>query len=374
MHKPTTREPALKGVDDGTGPHGRLNCEHLHTLTLGTGIAEILVPQSTPHALILGISLRDKLHTPIISSQINNTLRTEIGQLTRALAVSHNAESFSTILTEDGHLFFGVSRKFSHPNCEASSIECATGIAATSGHHSFALVATYSRSIFPPFNGVQLERLAEHFCSPIEREMQLIHVSDSDIKPYSHNQLLPHPGAGHRRPTVRPVSLPAFRKFDFNLGENADFALEIPESAVEELMNDLRARVTNSTADGETRPGKKRHAACVFTTDGHVYFGVNLRSDIGTLDRCAEWNALGAAALGGHANKIAGVMVYSPDYPSDGSVSCCGRCRDSLGDSIDPALGDMVVLYVGRNGLDHYDLFTDLKNIPYGKAEKGASS
>ena len=374
MHESVNNETAPDGMKDRSAFPAQSHCERWETLTWGTSPAETISIPTAPHELILGISIGGNVQTPITPHQIAPDLRTQIGYLTRTLALRYNAESFSTILTEDGHLFFGVSRKFSHPNCEASSVESATGIAATSGHHSFALVATYSRTNPQPFNGVLLERLAEHFCSPTDREMHLIHVTDSNITSYSHNHLLPHPGAGHRRPTVRPVSLPAFRKLDFNLGENTDFALHIPDSVVENLIEDLRVRVINSTADGETRPGKKRHAACVFTNDGHVYFGVNLRSDIGTLDRCAEWNALSAAAMGGHANKIAGVMVYSPDYSSDGSVSCCGRCRDSLGDSIDPTLGDMVVLYVGRNGLDHYDLFTDLKNIPYGKAEKGTSS
>ncbi len=332
---------------------------------------EYLLKQLHPTDLVLGLSVQDKVGSSLKPGEITPEIQAQIAHITRELAKRYQSTNLSTILTADGHLYFGIDRKFSHPNCEASSIECATGIAVASGHHSFPLVATYNPiSERPPFNGVQLERLAEHFCSPTEREMQLVHVLEQEHAIYPHNQLLPFPGAGYRRPEVSPIKLPVHCKLVLGTENDAAFALCLTGWAVNRLILDLQLRVGNSTADGETRPGKKRHAACVFTTDGHVYFGVNLRSDIGSIDRCAEWNALSAAAIGGHAQRIAGVIVYSPDYTDGGSVSCCGRCRDSLGDSIDPALGDMLVVYASPEDAIRYDFFNDLKNTPYGRAER----
>lgn len=328
-----------------------------------------------PKSLVMGLALPDiAAHSAgaepcILPENINTAITSELSVLTRSLAHYYKVSSFTTILTDRGQLFFGMPRNHAHPNCYGHSVECAVGIAVSSGHHSFSLVATYDTNTDrPPFDGLVLERLAEHFPVGSNRTMMLMHVSDVSEVVYLHQDLLPHPHGGFSRPAVSPRPYAAHRKLDFSLSTDEICTRQIPVPILRELGRDLRALVHNSTADGETRPGRKRHAACVFTTSGDVYFGVNLRSDVKGIDRCAEWNALSAATVGGDIGKIAGVMVHSPDY-DEGSVCCCGRCLNSLGDFIDPEIGDMAIVYMGQTAIDEVKLYTEIKNTSYGQAE-----
>jgi len=320
-------------------------------------------------ALVRGISLPYSLQTPICPENITHLITSEVAALTRDLAHHYKVTSFTTLLTDQGQLFFGMPRNHAHPNCYGHSVECATGIAVTSGHHSFPLVVTYERdSSRPPFDGLVLERLAEHFVSGCDRSMKLVHVSDVAETMYEHKSLLPFPHGGISRPQVNPRLSVAHKKMNFTLSVDDVCALQIGRDVLRAIGRELRAIVHNSSADGETRPGRKRHAACVFTADGDAYFGVNLRSDVRGIDRCAEWNALSAALVGGDKERVAGVLVYSPDY-EEGSVCCCGRCLNSLGDFIDPNIGDMLVAYMGRTAIDDLKLYTEVRNTSYGQAE-----
>lgn len=322
-----------------------------------------------PKALVRGLPLPETLQVPICPENITHTITSELAALTRDLAQHYKVVSFTTILTDQGQLFFGMPRNHAHPNCYGHSVECATGIAVTSGHHSFPLVVTYEKDTErPPFDGLVLERLAEHFVPGCDRKMKLLHVSDASETLYEHNALLPFPHGGVSRPHVSPRPSSAYKKLDFKLTADDVCDLQIGRNALLAIGRELRAIVHNSSADGETRPGRKRHAACVFTADGDAYFGVNLRADVRAADRCAEWNALSAALVGGDKERVAGVMVYSPDY-EEGSVCCCGKCLNSLGDFIDPNIGDMMIAYMGRTGIDALKLYTEVKNTSYGEAE-----
>jgi cytidine deaminase len=322
-----------------------------------------------PKSLVRGLPLPDTLRVPICPEHITHTITSELGALTRDLAHHYKVSSFTTLLSDQGQLFFGMPRNHAHPNCYGHSVECATGIAVTSGHHSFPLVVTYEKDPHrPPFDGLVLERLAEHFVPGCARKMRLLHVSDVGETIYEHNALLPFPHGGISRPHVSPRPSSAHKKLDFSLSADDVCNLQIGRNTLLAIGRELRAIVHNSSADGETRPGRKRHAACVFTADGDVYFGVNLRADVRAADRCAEWNALSAALVGGDKERIAGVMVYSPDY-EEGSVCCCGKCLNSLGDFIDPNIGDMMIAYMGRTSIDALKLYTEVKNTSYGEAE-----
>jgi cytidine deaminase len=322
-----------------------------------------------PKSLVKGLHLPDTLQVPICPENITHTITSELGALTRDLAHHYKVTSFTTLLTDQGHLFFGMPRNHAHPNCYGHSVECATGVAVTSGHHSFPLVVTYEKDTErPPFDGLVLERLAEHFVPGCNRSMKLLHVSDVGETLYEHNSLLPFPHGGVSRPHVSPRPSAAHKKLDFSLSADDVCNLQIERNSLRAIARELRAIVHNSSADGETRPGRKRHAACVFTADGDAYFGVNLRADVRAADRCAEWNALSAALVGGDKERIAGVMVYSPDY-EEGAVCCCGKCLNSLGDFIDPNIGDMMIAYMGRTSIDALKLYTEVRNTSYGEAE-----
>lgn len=323
-----------------------------------------------PKSLVRGLSLPETLQVPICPENINHKVTSELGALTRNLAHHYEVSSFTTLLTDSGHLFFGMPRIHAHPNCRGHSVECATGIAATSGHHSFPLVVTYDRETQrPPFNGLVLERLAEHFVPGCGRQMKLLHVSDAEETIYEHHALIRFPHGGVSRPQISPKPSSAHKKLDFNFSADDVRTLNIEGNALQTIGRELRAIIHNSSADGKTKPGRKRHAACVFTAVGDAYFGVNLRSDVDPADRCAEWNALSAALVGGDITRIAGVVVYSPDYDSLGSVRCCGKCLNSLGDFIDPKIGDMIIAYMGLNSIDTLNLYTKMKNTSYGEAE-----
>lgn len=291
---------------------------------------------------------------------------TIVAEFTRGIATQLKVDTLSTVLSDKGRLFIGLPRKHAHPNCGGDAIECAIGIAAASGHHSFPIVATYNDTAQkPPFSGPVLERLAEHSV-PGGAPMKVLHVRSSGEDKYLHSQLLPFPGAGKSRPVVEPRELCAYKKYDVALIQPG--GISVPENFLNALAQDLVELLPNSTADGKTRPGRKRHAAAVFTEHGDTYFGVNLRSDVGTIDRCAEWNALSAALVGGHT-RIAGTLVYSPDY-DEGKVCCCGRCLDSLGDFMSPELGDMFVVYMSSDRrIEVPTLYSTLRPTSYAQAE-----
>jgi cytidine deaminase len=323
--------------------------------------------------LLKGIDIPPPCTLPIMAQDATPLMFAEIGAITRSFAQRFQTSSFTTLLTPSGKLFFGLPREHSHPARSGTSIECAISVAATSGHHSFPLVATYDlESARPPFSGCTLERLAEHFVDS-SSSMKLLHVGDHSVTAYEHRELLPYPAAGVGRPVIAPTLYHAHMKIPeaLGIGKVGPSSVEelAPEWLVTLLASKLRELVDNSSADGITRPGRKRHAACVYTAEGDVYFGVNLRSDNPMMDRCAEWNAISAAVVAGDAKKIVGVMVYSPDY-KEGSVSCCGGCKDALGDCIDQDVGDMAVVYVGASGTNQLQLFRELPNIPYGDAER----
>jgi cytidine deaminase len=145
----------------------------------------------------------------------------------------------------------------------------------------------------------------------------------------------------------------------------------LPPPFLRQLDRHLRVLIGNSTADGKTRPGRKRHASCVFTMSGTAYFGVNLRADTEGCDRCGEWTALGAAFVGGDDRKIVGAVVFSPDY-GEGSVACCGRCLNSLGGCIDSAVGDMLIRYLDNARQPRVQLYSNMRNVSYAEAEAAA--
>ena len=322
-----------------------------------------------PKSLVRGIPLPIAHEAQICPENITHTITSELASLTRDLAHHYKVASFTTLLTDRGHLFFGMPHNYTHPNCRGHSVECATGIAVTSGHHSFPLVVTYDKGTCrPPFNGFVLERLAEHFVPGCDGAMKLLHVSDVGETMHNHNALLRHPSGGVSRPNVTPRPSAAHKKLDFTLTADDVYNLAIEQNDLLAIGRELRAIIHNSSADGETRPGRKRHAACVFTADGDAYFGVNLRADVDAADRCAEWNALSAALMGGDKERIAGVMVYSPDY-TEGSVCCCGKCLDSLGEYIDPNIGDMMIAYMGLTSIDSLERYTEVRKTSYGEAE-----
>lgn len=336
------------------------------SISLPPGFAKRL---HEPKSLVRGIPLPETHKPQIAPAHITKIIASELGALTRDLALHYKVSSFTTLLSDQGHLFFGMPRNHAHPNCYGHSVECAVGIAVTSGHHSYPLVITYEKDPkLPPFDGLVLERLAEHFVPGSARAMKLAHVSSSGEKLYEHSELLPFPHGGSSRPSVSPRPSSAYKKLDFNLSADDVCNLRIGKNALLAIGRELRAIVHNSSADGATRPGRKRHAACVFTASGDAYFGVNLRADVRAADRCAEWNALSAALVGGDKERIAGVLVYSPDY-EEGSVCCCGKCLNSLGDFIDPDIGDMLIAYMGRTSIDALKLYTEVRNTSYGEAE-----
>ena len=76
------------------------------------------------------------------------------------------------------------------------------------------------------------------------------------------------------------------------------------------------------------RPGRHHVGAAVRTRSGKVYTGLHLNSR--TIDVCAEWVALGAAAVAGERELSTIVAVASKDGAPPRVVSPCGVCRDLL--------------------------------------------
>jgi cytidine deaminase len=273
------------------------------------------------------------------------TIISIVAEFTRALAKQLTVDSLSTVLSDQGRLFIGLERKHAQPSCGGSPIECALGIAATSGHHCFPLVATYCcGSQSWPFSGVDLDRLAHHFVLS-RADMTLLLVRDSGEEVYQHSQLLPFPHADRARLRKAPRPFCAHNKYDVDLIKPD--GLVIPRSFTNSLAKDLTDVLPNSTAGEEPGLGGSQHSACVFTVDGHGYFGVNTPG-VGSSSRCAVWNALSAALVGGH-KRLAGVMVCSQDYETN-NFFCCGTCLDSLGDFLSRELRDMVILYASPEG------------------------
>jgi hypothetical protein len=283
----------------------------------------------------------------------------------------NGSEAVGCVLTTNKHLYFGVQQKHSHPNCYGSAIEVAAGIACTSGSHSFLAAGVYRPEGEYIFSGVDLERLAEHFPEN-SRDMTLIRCGPRGMESFPHSARLPEPAGGRRRPKVKPVPAVAYEKYPLELTLEQVFDKQLPSAFVRHVDRRLRTLyLQNSTADGRTKPGRKRHASCVFTPDGHLFFGVNLRSDVEACDRCSEWNALGASFVGGHDQELVGAIVYSPDYKR-GRVECCGKCRNSLGSCIHPQFGDMLVRYVESGHPPRIWLYSEMPNISYAQAEGDA--
>lgn len=289
----------------------------------------------------------------------------------RLLALSRERLAPSAcVISKTGRIYFGVPQKQSHPNCYGSAIEVAAGIACTSGSHDFvgaAVYYPYADSNHPGFSEIDLGRLAEHFYEPWN-DMLLMQIFEEREDVFTHKDRLPRPWGGRTRrrkeTQVRAATEMLTRKFDPQILLKS----QTMTHTLEYLNRQLGLLICNSSADGITRPGRKRHAGCVFTAAGRVYYGVNLRSDTEGCDRCSEWNALGAAFLGGDDQHIVGACVYSPDY-GEGNLACCGKCLNSLGGCIDPNVGDMIVAYFEPSKRMRILRYSQMPNISYAAAE-----
>ena len=277
-------------------------------------------------------------------------------------------ESVACVLTTDGHIYYGAEQKHDHPNLFGSPVECAAGIACTSGRHEFRAAAAHRPDGIYTFSGVDLERLTEHFPRGA-KDMTLFRSSKSGCEVFQHSVKLPEPAGGRNRPKVSPVLAPAYEKYAIELKLEQILDRKLPREFIRHI--DARLRTTyifNSTADGVTKPGRKRHASCLFTAQGDLLFGVNLRSDVEACDRCSEWTALCPAYVGQLNRQIIGAIVYSPDY-KHGRVECCGKCRNALGTCIDPSFGDMLIRYVESGRPPRFWLYSEMPNISYAQAE-----
>ena len=277
-------------------------------------------------------------------------------------------------------IFLGVPQRGHHPNCSGSGIEVAAGIACTSGFHNFAAAATFTPDLAaerPAFRGVDFDRLAMHFPAEL-RDMDLVDVRRDAVREFRFTDLCRFPYGGFTRPLVYPQAFAAFEQLVpelcVGLTEQAILENRMPRRIETHIERALRRLISNSTADGRTRPGRKRHAAAVLTLTGRVYYGVNLRSDSEGVDRCSEWTALGAAFAGGDDRSAVAVFIFSPDYGEKGQLSSCGRCLNSLGGCIDPRVGDMIVVYFENAKPTRRFLYTNIPTRSYAAAEGVASA
>ncbi|MFN4895094.1 MAG: hypothetical protein ACK5GN_10575 [Pseudomonadota bacterium] len=324
-----------------------------------------------------GVDVSTVFDGPWSGTHISTEALRSISEATRALAERLRAPAFTTLLSENGRLFFGLPSDHSHPVLYGSSVACALSIAVTAGHHSIPLVVTYeSPSTAPQCTGSDLDRLSEHLPGGMPENMHILRIWPDRYQLSTYRELCPYQSERRTRPEIRTQALDPYiqlAQLDIREGEAISAHVLAPDALVGDLLVALKERIANSSADGETRPGRKRHAACVWTADGRVYFGVNLRAEVRQVDRCAELSAISAAVLAGDGKRIVGVMVYSPDYHV-GAVCCCGRCQDTLGDCIDPATQDMAVVYANEHGVFKRELYKALGYRSYGEAEGSVSS
>ena len=315
---------------------------------------------------VLGTVVPKKLRPAKPQFRISAALRKFIvGKLHEHL---NGSESVGAVLTHDGMLFYGVHQKHAHPNLNGTAIEVAAGIACTSGRHQFIAAAVHQPVGPYYFNGVELERLAEHFCAG-SRDMILIRSDADGIDSFKHSTRLPEPAGGRRKATIDPQPQVAYEKYDLSLNAADVIDGKLPRQFLRYVDQRLReCYLRNSTADGITKPGRKRHASCVFTPDGHLFFGVNMRAAAESCDRCSEWTAIGASFVGGCERQLVGAIVYSPDYPN-GRVECCGKCRNALGGCIHPEFGDMLIRYVELGRPARITRFSRMPNTTYEQAE-----
>lgn len=284
---------------------------------------------------------------------------------------------FAAVLSTRRKLFFGLALEQAHPNCHGTALETAIGIATTSGHHSIDAVAYYREGYAngrQVFSGMEFDRLSEHF-GDAQRRIRLFKVrldreDSTAFVPFEHGSLF----GGYNRPEKGELpELPAMEKLPDNLASlvtvEAISKNRLPDQLITALKKRLMHRIDHSTADGISRPGRKRHVACALTIDGTLFYGVNLRADERSVDRCSEWVSLGNAATAG-VQKIAGVFIYSPDY-GKGTLQVCGKCRNSIGGFFDSFLGDMVVGHFENHRANRLVLYTEMPNTSYHTAENG---
>lgn len=326
-----------------------------------------------------GVDVSAVFDGPWSGKHISTEALRSISEATRALADRLHAPAVTTLLSENGLLFFGLPSDHSHPALYGSSVACALSIAVTAGHHSIPLVVIYesqSPQMAPQCTGFDLDRLSEHLPGGMLENMLILRIWPDRYQLSTYRELCPYQSERRTRPEIRTRALDPYiqlARLDIRKGEAISASVLAPDALVGDLLVALKERIANSSADGKTRPGRKRHAACVWTADGHGYFGVNLRAEVRQVDRCAELSAISAAVLAGDGKRIVGVMVYSPDYQV-GAVCCCGRCKDSLGDCIDPATQDMAVVYANEHGVFKRELYKALGYRSYGEAEGSVSS
>jgi cytidine deaminase len=285
---------------------------------------------------------------------------------------------FAVVKTCRGKLFFGLALEQAHPNCCGTALETAIGIAVTSGHHNIKAVGYYREGYGngrQVFSGLELDRLSEHFGSDGRRielfKMRLDNDGKDAFVNFDHGSLF----GGYNRPDKGELpELPAMEKLPAELARHllADAISEnrLAEELVDALRKRLMQRIDHSTANGISKPGRKRHAACAVTLDGTLFYGVNLRADERSVDRCSEWVSLGNAAPAG-VRTIAAEFIYSPDYGDKGKLAVCGKCRNSLGGFFDPTLGDMLVGHFENHRPNHLVLYTKMPNTSYHSAENG---
>jgi cytidine deaminase len=75
-------------------------------------------------------------------------------------------------------------------------------------------------------------------------------------------------------------------------------------------------------------------AAAAETSDGSIYTGASLPTNVGRASTCAEPSALGAAVAAGHHEFTRIAAVEHPRGERDGAriISPCGVCRELLAD------------------------------------------
>lgn len=291
-------------------------------------------------------------------------------------------------------VYFGVYGRHSHPSGRASPIQCALAGSDPEGFHDVLVAAKYLPGVDVEecyFNGVELETLAEHFPranggdgdDKFHPDMALIKVNDSEHVVVRHRELFKEPVGGLNRPLIDTIPFDAVQRVPEELQDEIPrivgklrslrqgfwgwvwFFLRLMLPAwlvallrqwfgsprvsldlISHLKTELKLAIRNCTADGKTRPGRKRHAAALVSGDGWVFFSVNQRSDCDGADRCSEWRTVQRTRVGGKHLDIVLVVLFSPDYPKEGAICICGRCRDALGDCLHDGHGNMAIVYI----------------------------
>ncbi len=321
---------------------------------------------------VLGIEL-----PPALSLTAEGRLTDEIAAFVAGeLRRRRNSEpAIGAVVTENRRMYFGVPQEHHHPNCFGSAVEVAVGIACTSGYHRILGAALFDPERRPGqavYSGVDSDRLSEHF--PVgKRDMDVVTVFSDSYKLQPYLELWSLPYGGNKPAQVQPEPFAATEQlcaeFVRMLTPAAIHGAVLPKAIVKYMERKLRMLIQNSTGDGKTRPGRKRHAAGVVTRSGRVYYGVNLRSEAKGADRCSEWNALGAAFTGGDDRSIVACFLFSPDYGDRGLLTVCGKCKNALSGCIDAQVGDVLIYFFENVRPTRRALLTHLRDNSYASAE-----